>query len=100
MKIKILKSSKRELKIELEGEGHTFCNALQEILIMDKNIEYAGYDLPHPLVGQPIIYVRTKNSEDPKSALVNAAKILSNEMEEFESIFKKRIEEKREANKG
>lgn len=95
MKVKVLKASKKEIKVELEGEGHTFCNALQGILTTEESTEFAGYDLPHPLVGQPVIYVRMKTSEDPKGVLIKAAKTLSSEMKEFESIFKKELKKSR-----
>jgi DNA-directed RNA polymerase subunit L len=99
MKVKILKSSKKEMKVELDGEGHTFCNVLQRILVENKNAEFAGYDLPHPLIGQPVIYIRMKTNEDPKKVLVEAAKNLSTNMKEFENIFKKELKKKREKNK-
>ena len=53
MKINILKKTKNELKIEIEGEGHTFCNLLQDALLEDKSVEMAGYDIPHPLQANP-----------------------------------------------
>jgi DNA-directed RNA polymerase subunit L len=99
MKVKILKSSKKDIKVELDGEGHTFCNVLQRILVENNNAEFAGYDLPHPLIGQPVIYIRMKNNEDPKKVLVEAAKNLSTNMKEFENMFKKELKKKREKSK-
>jgi DNA-directed RNA polymerase subunit L len=96
MEVKILKSSKKEMKVELNGEGHTFCNVLQRILIENDNAEFVGYDLPHPLIGQPVIYIRMKNSEDPKGVLISAAKKLSTDIKEFGKIFKKELKNKRE----
>jgi len=82
LNLKILQSSKNELKIELQGEGHTFCNLLQSVLLQDKGVEMAGYDVPHPLIPNSILYVRTKRESSPERALARAlAKVgeMSNE---------------------
>lgn len=74
MKIKILKRTANELKMEAEGVGHTFCNLLQKRLLEDKKVDLAGYDIPHPLASNSVIYVRTKGKMDPEEALRRAAK--------------------------
>lgn len=94
MEIRIKKKEKREIKIEIQGEGHTFCNALQKTLLEDSGIEYTGYSLPHPLVAQPTVYVRTKGKRKAKDALVDATKKLSKMMDEFVECFKKACEAK------
>lgn len=62
VKIKVLKKTGNELKIEVEGAGHGLCNLLQKKLLEDENVDMAGYDVPHPLVSNPIIYVRMKGA--------------------------------------
>lgn len=82
MDLRVLQSSKNELKIEIQGEGHTFCNLLQQALLQDKFVEMAGYDVPHPLVPNAVLYIRTKRESSPKKALERAlAKVgeMSNE---------------------
>jgi DNA-directed RNA polymerase subunit L len=73
MKVKVLKRTDNEIKIELEGSGHGVCNLLQKKLLEDKTIEQAGYDVPHPLASNPVIYVRMKGSAKPEDALIRAA---------------------------
>lgn len=73
MKIKILKKEGKELKIEIEGTGHGLCNLLQKKVLEDKTVEMAGYDIPHPLASNPVIYVRMKGSVKPEEALRKAA---------------------------
>ena len=73
MKIKILKQTDNELKIELEGAGHGVCNLLQKKLLENKNVDQAGYDVPHPLAPFQVIYVRMKGNAKPKDALLEAA---------------------------
>jgi len=51
-------------------------------LLQDKGVEMAGYDVPHPLIPNSILYVRTKRESSPERALARAlAKVgeMSNE---------------------
>ena len=72
MKINVLKKSGNELKIEIEGGTHGLCNLLQKRLLEDKTVDFAGYDVPHPLASKPIIYVRMKGTTKPETALIKA----------------------------
>ena len=72
MKIKVLTRSTNELKIEIEGGTHGICNLVQKRLLEDKTVEFAGYDVPHPLASSPIIYVRMKGDTKPEAALIKA----------------------------
>ncbi|MCD6445466.1 DNA-directed RNA polymerase subunit L [Candidatus Bathyarchaeota archaeon] len=74
MKVKILKKTPNELKIEVQDIGHTLCNLLQKRLLEDENVNLAGYDIPHPLASNAIIYIRTKNKVKPEEALKKAVK--------------------------
>lgn len=73
LKVKVLKKEGKELKIEIEGAGHGLCNLLQTKLLEDKNVDMAGYDVPHPLASNPVIYVRMKGAAKPEEALRKAA---------------------------
>ena len=72
MKVKVLKKSENELKIEIEGSSHGLCNLLAKRLLEDKTVEFAGYDVPHPLASSPIIYIRMKGAAKPEVALTKA----------------------------
>jgi DNA-directed RNA polymerase subunit L len=72
VKVKILTRSDKELKVEIEGGTHGICNLLQKRLLEDKTVEFAGYDVPHPLASNPIIYVRMKGTAKPEDALIKA----------------------------
>ncbi|MDX1814021.1 MAG: DNA-directed RNA polymerase subunit L [Candidatus Bathyarchaeia archaeon] len=73
MKVKVLKKEANELKIEVEGASHGLCNLLQKKLLEDEGVDLAGYDVPHPLASNPVIYVRMKGSAKPEAALIKAA---------------------------
>ncbi len=83
MKVNVLKRAENELKIEVEGVGHTLCNLLQKKLLEDENVDMAGYDIPHPLASNPIIYVRTKGGVKPEEALRRAVEKLLELSDEF-----------------
>jgi DNA-directed RNA polymerase subunit L len=72
MKVKVLKKSENELKIEIQGSSHGLCNLLQKRLLEDKTVDFAGYDIPHPLASSPIIYLRMKGKAKPETALITA----------------------------
>ena len=88
MKVKVLKKTTNELKIEVEGAGHGLCNLLQKKLLEDKKVELAGYDVPHPLASNPVIYVRTKGAAKPQDALIAAAE----KAREVNAAFSKALE--------
>jgi DNA-directed RNA polymerase subunit L len=88
VKIKTLKKTSNELKIEAEGVGHTLCNLLQKRLLEDENVDLAGYDIPHPLAPNSIIYVRTKGNVKPENALLKALE----KTREMNEKFRKEVE--------
>ena len=88
MKVNVLKKSWNELKIEIEGSSHGLCNLLQKRLLEDKKVDFAGYDLPHPLAASPIIYVRMKGDDKPEDALIRAAE----KVHEANDAFGKELE--------
>jgi DNA-directed RNA polymerase subunit L len=91
VKIKTLKETSNELKIEVEGVGHTLCNLLQKKLLEDKQVDLAGYDISHPLASNPIIYVRTKGHLKPQEALLRAAEKLREINDEFRKELEKAL---------
>ena len=88
VKVKVLKKEAKELKIEIEGAGHGLCNLLQKKLLEDKTVDMAGYDIPHPLASNPVIYVRMKGSIKPEEALRKAAE----KAREANGAFSKELE--------
>jgi len=91
MKIKVLKRTSNELKIEVEGEGHTLCNVLQKALLDDDTIDMAGYDVPHPLVDSAIVYIRTKGKRKPEAAVKEATKKILGRNKQLRKSFKKAL---------
>jgi DNA-directed RNA polymerase subunit L len=91
MEVKVLQKTKNELKIEIVGEDHTFCNLLQNVLLQDKNVEIAGYDQPHPLIRSSIVYVRTKRDVAPEKTMLSALANIKDLNKEFNEKFERAV---------
>jgi DNA-directed RNA polymerase subunit L len=89
MKVSVLKRTDNELKIEVEGAGHSLLNLLQKTLLEDDTIEMAGYDVPHPLVDSGILYIRTKEKQNPEAVIREATKKVHGLSKKFHKSFKK-----------
>lgn len=93
MNVRVLKKTSSELKVEIEGAGHTLCNLIQRRLVEDETTDLAGYDMPHPLASNPIIYVRTKDGVKPETVLrkaVESARAMNKEFgKELDKALKK-----------
>ena len=104
MRMRVVEKSANELKIEIEGEGHTFCNVLQRAILEDDTIDMAGYNIPHPLVSNPIVYVRTRGRRKPETALRDAAEKVRSQGKVFIDSFEKALKDwektKTETNSG
>jgi DNA-directed RNA polymerase subunit L len=86
-----LSKSKNELKIEIEGAGHSICNLLQKKLLEEKTVDLAGYDVPHPLSEKAILYVRMKGASKPETALIKAINKALKINNEFKTSFVKAL---------
>lgn len=88
MKVEVLKKGKKDFEIKITGESHTLLNLLHEELLKDKNVDFAAYTKPHPLVDYSVFYFRMK-SGDPKKSLTEAIKRISSLATDFEKEFMK-----------
>ena len=88
MELNVLEDSKKKLVVEIKGEGHALCNALKSELWKNKKVHIAGYNIAHPLVGVPKLVIETESGA-PKDALVDAAKKVKKEADDFLKAFNK-----------
>ncbi|MFW9909746.1 MAG: RpoL/Rpb11 RNA polymerase subunit family protein [Candidatus Thorarchaeota archaeon] len=63
MEPRVIESSRYELKIEIGGEGHSFPNLLRKTLLEEPSVEFAGYNIDHPLLASPVFMLRTKKRQ-------------------------------------
>lgn len=94
MKVNVLKKTSNELRIEIEGTGHTVCNLLQKKILEEKGVDMAGYDMPHPLTPNAIIYVRTKGTAKPEQVLRDAIENAREMNKEFGKELTRALKEK------
>lgn len=87
-----MKKESNSLEFEIEGEDHTLCNALRNILLEDDNVEFVSYKIDHPTHANPIFYIKTNGQKTPTEALIDASDKLSglcNEvLAKFQEAFK------------
>lgn len=88
---KINEDKKLELTFTVEDESHGMCNALRHILMQDPDVEYAVYNIDHPLTGKPEMTIKTKRGKRPRAALKKAAENLQKESAEFKELIEKAL---------
>jgi len=89
MEIKILEKSANEMRFEVGGEDHTFCNALRKELWNDKDVTVAGYNIENALVSSPIVVISTKAGKKPEKAVLDATARLRKKYKSMASDFAK-----------
>ena len=82
MEFEVKSEKKNELELELKGEDHTFSSLLVHQLLQDKDVDIAQYNIPHPLIGHPIFYVKTKQGK-PRNAVKKALKEIKKQISEI-----------------
>lgn len=87
MEIEVIKNEKEYAEIELKGEEAGIANALVEILLEEKGVEFAAYRLDHPQAASPVLMVRTDGGS-ALTAVKQAVKKLKKQAEEFKDALK------------
>ena len=90
MQAKVIRKEESLLEFDIGGENHTFLGTLREALKDQQGVLFAAYRFPHPLLENPIFYLRTSEI-DPVDALRNAARLSreGNQIGAAESINQK-----------
>ena len=94
MKASVIKKTSNELRVEVEGGGHTVCNLLQKKILEEKGVDMAGYDIPHPLTPTAVIYVRTRGAAKPEQVLRDALEKAREMNKEFSKELLRALKEK------
>ena len=86
MELKKIRKTSKELELEIIGENETMLNPITEILLKNKDVDYASYITDHPESNKRRLYVRVKNGE-PIDILKKAVKQVESELKDFEKNF-------------
>jgi DNA-directed RNA polymerase subunit L len=83
----IIEDKTLELTFVVKDESHGVCNALRHILMQDPDVEYAVYNIDHPLTGKPEMTIKTKRGKRPRNVLKKAAEELQKESSDFKKLI-------------
>ncbi len=86
MEIKILELKEDRAKLKIKGEDHTFLNLLQHYLLENEHVLIAKYDIPHPLIEEAELVVRTDGMDPIHAIRVAGEKIVKDCTTLLESI--------------
>lgn len=92
MELTILNKTENEINIKVAGETHTLLNMLKTALLNNKHVEIATYDIEHPTISDPVLFVRTDGA-DPVEVIKKATKEIVKECDEFTKLFNKKVKD-------
>ncbi len=87
MEIEIVNISSNEIRVLIKGETHTLLSPLVEELNSLEEVEFAGYDVPHPLKEESLLFLRVKEGMNPREVLKEAIKGLIGKYEIIGNSF-------------
>ena len=88
MEIQVLEEENNKIKFKIIGETHTLCNLLKKELFNDKAVEFAGYNVEHPLLKEATFTVST-TKKSARKAVNDAIERVREVLGSFESQIKK-----------
>jgi len=94
MELKTIKKTTKELELEITGEDETILNPITEVLLQNKDVEYASYLSDHPESNKRKLYVRVKTGK-PEDVVKKAVKHLEEEIKSFSKDFEGKAKSKK-----
>jgi DNA-directed RNA polymerase subunit L len=76
MIVKVLDLEKDKVRLVIQGEGHTFMNALVEEILTDSDVDVAKYVIEFQF-SDPELLVTTKGKKNPLPIIKKACKRIS-----------------------
>ncbi len=92
MEIEVEEVGPSEIRVVIKGETHTLLSPIVEELNARDDVEFAGYDVPHPLKEEGVIFLRVRDGLDPRKILREAVEKLIKEYEGLEKSFREELE--------
>jgi len=88
MIVKVLDLEKDKVRLLIQGEGHTFMNALVEEILSDPDVDVAKYMIEFQF-SDPELLVTTKGKKNPLPVIKKACKRISGHCNELIKDLKK-----------
>ncbi|MDO5843722.1 MAG: DNA-directed RNA polymerase subunit L [Methanocorpusculum sp.] len=74
MKLKITELEKDKIRMVVEGEGHTFMNALVEEILLDPTVDVAKYVIKFQFSDpELLVTIKSGSNKDPVAVIKEAA---------------------------
>ena len=89
MDIQLINSDKKEANLSIKGADIGALYIIQHELLKDKNTEFAGVIIKHPLTNE--IWMRVNSSSDPMGQISTAADTAIAEVAKLEKIVTSQI---------
>lgn len=87
MEVEVVKVSGNEIRLIVRGETYTLLDPLVDELNSLEEVEFAGYDVPHPLKEESVLFLRVREGMDPREVLRDSVRRLIWKYEEVERSF-------------
>jgi DNA-directed RNA polymerase subunit L len=88
MIVKVLDLEKDKVRLVIQGEGHTFMNALVEQILSDPDVDVAKYMIEFQF-SDPELLVTTKGKKNPIPIIKKACRRISGHCNELIKDLKK-----------
>ncbi len=89
MIVKVLELEKDKARLVIQGEGHTFMNALVDEIVSDPDVDVAKYVIEFQF-SDPELLVTTKGKKNPLTIIKKACKRISGHCDELLKGLSKR----------
>jgi len=91
--LKKIKKTSNELELEVIGENETILNPITQVLLQNKDVEYATYMTDDPMSKKRRLFIRVKKGK-PEEILKKAVKYLEDEVKSFGKNFEGKTKSK------
>lgn len=84
IKVKDIKLNGNYMEVTVEGEDYTVMSPLLTYILQDPEVEFATFDMDHPLLRNITLKIKTKG-KDPLKVLEDAVNRILNDIGELEN---------------
>ena len=94
-KVKFKRDTKHEhsASFTVLKEDHTLGNILRMQLLQDNRVLFAGYKVPHPLLYELMLKVRTNGEATPTNCLIDSIDVITENIRSTQEQFKQQLSE-------
>ena len=93
MDLKKIKTTSKELEIEITDDDETMLNPIVQLLLQNKDVEYAEYREDHPESKKRFLYLRVKKG-NPDEILKKTVTQIEKEIADFLKSFEDQAKSK------